>query len=53
MNVCKWVEELETRKTIARDVLRNKMSVAKQKLKEMYDKKAVERSFIVGQIKKP
>ena len=39
INVCDWVKELQTRLEVLRDVLKEKMNVAKKKLKEDYDKK--------------
>ena len=34
INICDWVKELQTRLEVIRDVLKEKMTVAKKKLKE-------------------
>ena len=48
VRVCEWVEELENRLELMRDVARAKLEVAKDTMKASYDKGAKARSFDVG-----
>ena len=50
MNVSQWVEELGQRLEVIRDTMREKMVVAKEKLKRDYDRGARLRSFDVGEM---
>ena len=48
MNVCDWVAELQDRLEVVRDVLRDKMKVAKEKQKVEYDRTTKLRKFEPG-----
>ena len=48
MNVCDWVAELQDILEVVRDVLRDKMKVAKEKQKEEYDRTTKLRKFEPG-----
>ena len=48
MNVCDWIAELQDRLEVVRDVLRDKMKVAKEKQKVEYDRTTKLRKFEPG-----